>query len=118
MHLTAKERRLQCVRMSPTERISMHSSNKRLHREESARRALAEATRQLGKGKLGGKCNVTACNVRGADVKWWNRPMHAHYCSYCKREISRFDDYVGTDQAIFETTPRTVPDAPTNDGQN
>ena len=102
MHLTAKERRLQKVRMTPLQRISI---NRPLRRHTYLRNP-ADDIDQTGKGKLGGKCNVTACNNRGTDVKWWNRPMHAHYCSHCKREISRFDDYLGTDSAIFETSPR------------
>lgn len=92
--------------MSPTERISMHSSTKRLDREASARRALAEATRQLGKGQLHGKCNRTACNERGENVRWWNKATRAHYCGHCRILINDCDDYLGTDQAIFETSPR------------
>ncbi len=102
MHLTAKERRLQALRITPVQRISIH----RPVRLNGSLRNPADDIDQTGKGKLHGKCNVTACKNRGTDVKWWNRPMHAHYCSYCKGEISRFDDYLGTDQAIFETTPR------------
>jgi hypothetical protein len=67
---------------------------------------------QTGKGEFKGKCNRTACEERGEDVKWWNRPMRAFYCSYCRREISRFDDYRGTPQQIFENHPRTDADTP------
>jgi hypothetical protein len=104
MHLTKKERALQKVRMTPLQRISI---NRPLRRSASVPRSdLYPEIDQTAKGELHGKCNVTACAERGEDVKWWNRPMRAHYCSYCKREISRFDDYLGTDQAIFETSPR------------
>jgi len=114
MHLTAKERRLQKVRMTPLQRVSI---NRPLRRQTSLRNP-ADDIDQTGKGELGGKCNRTACTTRGADVQWWNRPMRAHYCRGCMRLIRSYDEDRGTDSAIFETTPRTVPDAPTDDGQN
>jgi hypothetical protein len=98
MHLTAKERRLQGVRMTPTQRVSIN---------RVFRSSLYPDIDQTGKGQFGGKCNVTACRTRGEDVKWWNRPMRAFYCTHCKVEISRFDDYHGTPQQIFENAPRT-----------
>jgi hypothetical protein len=96
MHLTKRERLN--LQLTATQRVTRN--NLRL----APRRPPAYVPEQPEaiKGHFGGKCNVTACEERGEDVKWWNRPMHAYYCSYCKREISRFDDYLGTDHAIFE----------------
>ncbi|MDP9155315.1 MAG: DHHC family palmitoyltransferase [Pseudomonadota bacterium] len=111
MHLTKRERAMIGQRMTTTERVSVN----RIYGLKSTyapRRDPYDEPDQTGKGEFHGKCNVTRCHTRGEDVKWWNRPMRAHYCSYCKREISRFDDNLGTDQAIFETTPRGTIAAP------
>ncbi len=40
------------------------------------------------KGKLGGNCNVTACQKPGA--RWWNTGTRAYYCSACAREINKY----------------------------
>jgi len=108
MHLTKRERQMLKNRMTATQRVSVNCIYGlcTVYAPPAPRSDLYPEIDQTGKGKYHGKCNVTACDERGEDVKWWNRPMHAFYCSHCKREISRFDDYLGTDQAIFKTSPR------------
>jgi hypothetical protein len=39
------------------------------------------------KGKFGGNCNRTACQVPGAD--WWNPNTNAYYCCDCAVLINR-----------------------------
>jgi hypothetical protein len=131
MHLTKRERRIMkaAPSLSTTERVSIArhwpGARGRMPSQEQIR-AVADVLRapgdllddpyahidQTGKGKFKGKCNVTACEERGEDITWWNRPMRAFYCSDCRREISRFDDYRGTPQQIFENHPRTDAQTP------
>jgi hypothetical protein len=44
--------------------------------------------------------------------------MRAFYCSHCRREISRCDDYNGTPHQIFEDAPRTDAHTPADDRDN
>lgn len=122
MHLTKRERAMLGLRMTATQRVSIGEAKgggvHPLQRNHTPRSELYPDIDQTGKGQFQGKCNVTACDERGEDVKWWNRPMRAFYCSYCRREISRFDDYRGTPQQIFENAPRTDADTPAPDAQN
>ncbi len=103
MHLTARERRL--IALKATDRVS-HVARARVMRKAVAKLRAADDI-AARKGKLHGKCNVTACTERGDDVRWWNRPMGAYYCTHCKDEISRFDEHLGTERAIFEVKPHT-----------
>lgn len=128
MHLTARERRLMkaAPTLSTTQRVSIarHWPKSRgqaatvLSAEHVARDANYPDIDQTGKGQFKGKCNRTACEERGEDIAWWNRPMRAFYCSDCRREISRFDDYRGTPQQIFENAPRVDADTPAPHPEN
>jgi hypothetical protein len=131
MHLTKKERRLMktAPSLNTTQRVSLNRvypgargrmpSRDQIQAVANVLRAPRELPDdpyghidQTGKGEFGGKCNRMACEERGEDVKWWNRPMRAFYCSDCRCEISRYDDYRGTPQQIFENAPRTDADTP------
>jgi hypothetical protein len=128
MHLTKRERRIMkaAPSLSTTERVSIArhwpKARGRMPSQVFVPAALPDDPYghidQTGKGQFKGKCNVTACEERGEDIAWWNRPMRAFYCSDCRREISRFDDYRGTPQQIFENAPRVDADTPAAHPEN
>lgn len=45
-------------------------------------------TIEKGKGKLGGKCNRTAC--LNGPATWFSTVEQAHYCEGCAQEINKW----------------------------